>query len=67
MEVIRFINDRRIAGDMPAMTVANDGMLQIIREIQMKAIHEENMSRDIQSISISHPSVEPTDSNRQNA
>ena len=67
MEVIRFINDRRIAGDMPAMTVANDGMLQIIREIQMKAIHEEKISRDKQSISISHPSIELTNPNRQNA
>lgn len=66
MEVIRFINDRRVAGDMPAMTVANDGMLQIIREIQMKAIREENISRNKQSVAISHPSVELTNPNRKN-
>ena len=66
MEVIRFINDRRIAGDMPAMTVANDGMLQIIREIQMKAIREENISRNKPSITVSHPSIEPTNPTRKN-
>ena len=40
MEVIRFINDQPVSS-MPTMKVRNEGMLQIIREIQMRAILEQ--------------------------
>lgn len=37
MEVIRYINGQRIAGDLPVMTVENQRMLQILQEIEMRA------------------------------
>ncbi len=37
MEVIRYINGQRIPGDLPVMTVENQRLLQIMKEIEMKA------------------------------
>ena len=39
MEVIRFINGHPVSS-IPSMKVANEGVLQIIRETQMKAARE---------------------------
>ena len=44
MEVIRFINDQPVSS-MPAMKVRNEGVLQIIKEIQMRAILEQQSAK----------------------
>lgn len=53
MEVIRFINDQPVSS-MPAMKVRNEGMLQIIREIQMRAILEQQSATPCERLAGKH-------------
>lgn len=45
MEVIRYINGQQISGSLPVMTVENRRMLQIMKEIEMRAFQSSQAPR----------------------
>ena len=41
MEIVRFVNEDEIEGIMPSTTIMNPGVLQIIRDLQMRILRDE--------------------------
>ncbi len=40
MEVIRYINDVKISGEMPVATIENSGVLRVVRDLQLRVLQE---------------------------
>lgn len=41
MEVVRYVNGQRLAGELPKMEVGNPGLRELLRELYLRALRGE--------------------------